>query len=432
MGRFGGGSLLNPFDPSFWADPYCHYPALLAEPPRLLPISFPAVLVARYCDVVNVMQDYERFSSSLPQLSLVAKLDPFAGTQTMLFSDPPVHTRLRRLVAPYFRPARINLLAVRIQALTDRLLDEIEYKGEFDAVSDLAYPLPLAIMAQLLGISIEHQPTLKAWSDQIFSSVRESLTLVGAALADHLDKSRSIAAIGKNDYSAIGAVESSLPNSNAEATEALRSYFAEEILRHRSAPGDDLISVLISARNEADALSSDELLALSLLLLFAGNETTTNLIANGLLALSNHPDQLGRLRSSGEAMMPNAVEEVLRYDSPVQMVRRLCTRDTKVGGTLVPAGAFVLVVLGAANRDPAQFHAPDTFDIARHPNDHVAFGDGIHACIGAHLARLQGRIALGSVIERFPNVRLREPDEPLRYQGSLLSRGLSSLPMLVG
>src|SRR6266478_464837 len=154
-------SLINPFDPSFWCDPYSHYPSLLAGPPRLLPLLLPTVLVARHRDVVDVLRDYGLFSSSSPQLSLLAKLDPFAGAQTMLFSDPPVHTRLKRLVTPCFRPGRINLLTLRIQTLTNQLLDNIESKAEFDAVSDLAYPLTLAIIAEILGIPIEHQPMLK-------------------------------------------------------------------------------------------------------------------------------------------------------------------------------------------------------------------------------------------------------------------------------
>jgi len=228
----------------------------------------------------------------------------------------------------------------------------------------------------------------------------------------------------------IGAIESSVHDSSADAIAALRSYFIEELSQRRASPGDDLISVLVSAQDETDTLRLDELLALVLLSLFAG-DTTTNLIANGLLALSSHPDQLRRLGLAPEVLTPNAVEEVLRYDSPVQMVMRFCTRDTHVGETTVPGGAVVLVLIGAANRDPAQFHAPDSFDIARHPNNHVAFGDGIHACIGAHLARLQGRIVLGSVVERFPRLRLSAPDQPLKYGGYLLSRGLTSLPMVI-
>jgi cytochrome P450 len=423
-------SLINPFDPSFWRDPYSHYPCLLAEPPRLLPLLLPTVLVARHRDVVNVLRDYELFSSSSPQLSVFAKLDPFASAQTMLFSDPPAHTRLRRLVAPYFRPGRINLLAPRIRTLTNHLLDNIESSAEFDAVNDLACPITLAIIAEILGIPIEHQPMLKALADRVFSSVRESLMRASVFLTDRLDTSGANGAIWRHDFFPIGAMESSVHDSSADAIVALRSYFIEEISHLRASPGDDLISALVSAQDETDTLRLDELLALVLLSLFAG-DTTTNLIANGLLALSTHPDQLRRLGLAPEVLTPNAVEEVLRYDSPVQMVMRFCTRDTHVGETTVPGGAVVLVLIGAANRDPAQFHAPDSFDIARHPNNHIAFGDGIHACVGAHLARLQGRIVLGSVVERFPRLRLSALDQPLKYGGYLLSRGLTSLPMVI-
>ena len=431
MGRASAGTLLNPFAASFWADPYSQYPTLLCEPPRLLPLIIPVVVVARYREVVEVLRDHARFSSTLPELDLLAKLDPFAGAQTALFSDPPAHTRLRRIIGSYFKPARIGSMAPHIQSVADQLLNRIEGNGEFDAVGDYAYALPTAVMAHMLGIPAEHQPMLRDWSDRVFSSIRERLTTVAAILADQLDNASSNGADWRSADSTIAALDACSPDSNVESSEALRNYFAEEISRRRVAPRDDLISVLLSARDEAGALNSDELLALTLLILFAGNETTTNLIANGLLALCRHPAAMSRLRRAGDAVMQHAVEEVLRYDSPVQMIRRSCTRDTNLGGTRVPAGAFVLVLLGAANRDPAQFYAADVFDVGRHPNDHVAFGDGVHACIGARLARLQGEIALRSVIERFSRLRLREPDAPLKYQGSLLSRGLSSLPMAI-
>src|SRR5712692_9909854 len=326
--------LINPFDPSFWRDPYSHYLSLLAGPPRLLPLLLPTVLVARHRDVVNVLRDHELFSSTSPQLSLLAKLDPFAGAQTMLFSDPPVHTRLRRLVTPYFRPGRINLPTQRIQTLTNQLLDNIESKAEFDAVGDLAYPLTLAIIAEILGIPMEHQPMLKAWSDQVFSSVRESLMLAGAFLTGRPDTSGSNGTTWRHDFFPICAIESSVHDSSADAIAALRSYFIEEISQRRAGPGDDLISVLVSGQDETDTLRLDELLALVLLWLFAG-DTTTDLIANGLLALSTHLDQLSRLELAPEVLTPNAVEEVLRYDSPVQMVMRFCTRDTHIGETAV-------------------------------------------------------------------------------------------------
>jgi len=176
---------------------------------------------------------------------------------------------------------------------------------------------------------------------------------------------------------------------------------------------------------------ADEVLALTLLIQFAGNDTTANLIANGLLAMCRHPKEMETVRTHPRSAMAPAIEEVLRWDSPVQMIRRYCTRGTNLGGTTIPAGTFVLVLLGAANRDPAHFCAPDVFDIGRHPNDHVAFGDGIHACVGARLARLQGEIALGTALERFPQLKLRESATPPRYEVSLLSRTLTSLPLSI-
>jgi len=200
MGPAEASSLPNPFDPSFWGDPYSYYPSLLAGPPRPLPLLLPTFLVARHCDVVNVLRDYELFSSRSSQLFRLAKLDPFAGAQTMLLSDPPVHTRLRRLVTPYFRPGRINFLASRIGTLTNHLLDNIESRAEFDVVSDLASPLTLAITAEVLGIPMEHQPMLKAWSDQVFQSVRESLMLTGVFLTGRLDMSGSNGTTGRHDF----------------------------------------------------------------------------------------------------------------------------------------------------------------------------------------------------------------------------------------
>jgi cytochrome P450 len=262
-----------------------------------------------------------------------------------------------------FRPGRVNLLTPRTQTFTSQLLDHIENKSEFDAVSDLAHPVTLEIIAELLGIPIEPQPMLKAWSDRVFSSVRESLMLAGAFLTCRLDTSGSNGAAWRRDFFPIRAIESSVPDSSADAIVALRSYFSEGISQRRATPGDDLISVLASAQGETDTLSLNELLALVLLLLFAG-DTTTNLIANGLVALSTHPDRLGRLRLVPEVLTSNAVEEVLRYDSPVQMVMRFCTRDTHIAETAVPGGAVVLVLISAATGTPRNF-IPRTALISR-------------------------------------------------------------------
>ena len=211
----------------------------------------------------------------------------------------------------------------------------------------------------------------------------------------------------------------------------LRAYFAAEIEKRRAAPSDDLVAALVAARDEAGALSEAELLAFVVLLLLAGNETTTNLIGNGMLALLRHPDQFERLRHDPE-LIPAAIEEMLRFDPPVQMTVRMAEQDTAIGGTDVARNSMVFVLLAAANRDPRQFPNPERFDVGRTPNDHVAFGEGIHFCLGAPLARLEGVIAIGSVIERFPKLRLSDPEAKLAYRGSLALRGLESLPLAIG
>jgi cytochrome P450 len=421
---------INPFDPSFWADPYSFYPALLAGPPRRLSLFFPTLLVTRYCDVVAVLGDPARFSSCVPRLPFISKLDPFGGAPTMLLSDPPVHTRLRKLATRYFRAATIDALGVRIRAITDILLDRIAAKGEFDGVLDLAVPLPVAINAEILGVPIEDQPMLKAWSDEIFASVRKSLAIAGAFVNGGAP-TPAFTDVGASPVApSLSVIDASIPETNADAMAALRDYFIRQIERRQARPGNDLVSAMVSAHDRG-AISRDELLALIMLLLFAGNETTTNLIANGLLALSSHCQQIEYLKSAPE-LIPCAIEEMLRYDSPTQMVMRYATDETHLAGTLIPSGAALLVMLGAANRDPAQFPEPERFDVARHPNQHVAFGSGIHSCIGSQLARLQGQIVIAALLERFPAFRLRDPEAPRHYSGSLLSRGLSRLPMVTG
>jgi len=387
----------NPFDPSFHADPYPHYRNLLAGPPRRLALRVPVVLVARYADVVAVTRDHATFSSAMPPFMFSRGPDPFGGALTMPFSDPPVHTRLRRMVARDFSPRRIALLAPRIVEVTQQLLEASGPGGRFEAMSALANQLPVVIIAEMLGVPSEHRERFRRWSDAVASN-----------------------GMGRNrDESAERGV--------AE----LREYLAEEIERRQFERGDDLISALVAARDDDEKLSSDELLAFVVLLLVAGNETTTNLIGNGLLALARNPDQYQRLRRD-PALIPSAIEEMLRYDSPVQMLLRFAQRDTEVGGTRIEAGAVVAVIFGAANRDPASFSEPERFDVAREPNDHLAFGDGIHFCIGAPLARLEARIAFEAMVERFGTIALAEPSVPLSYRGSFVTRGLRELPLSVG
>ncbi len=390
--------IYNPFDPKFLADPYRHYASLLAGPPRRVTMGLPAVLVARYADVVAVIRDHVRFSSVMPRYAIVSGADPL-GAPTMPFSDPPVHSRLRSLVARDFSPRRIAALATRIQEITCRLLDENVIGGRFDAMSALADQLPVMIIAEMLGVPAEHHARFRAWSDAVASN---NATTPGTPLDPEVRK----------------------------AVTALREYFAHEIERRRADPGDDLISALVAAHDSAEALSTKELLAFVLLLLLAGNETTTNLIGNGLLELARNPAEYQRLRRD-HTLIPSAVEEMLRYDSPVQTLMRFATMDTKVGGTPVEPGGLVAVLFGAANRDPAKFPEPERFNIARTPNDHVAFGEGIHFCLGAPLARLEARIAFETIVDRFTDLALAEPGQPLSYRGSFFTRGLRELRLVV-
>ncbi len=389
----------NPFDPSFLADPYPHYRPLLAGPPRRANFGLPVVLAARYGDVVTVLRDHSSFSSKIPPYAINPGGDPFGGAPTMPFSDPPVHSRLRRLVARDFSPRRIASLAPRIRELAATLLDESIHDGRFEAMSAFADQLPVIIIAEMLGVPAEDHARFRRWSDAVASN---TATMPGMAVSDEV----------------------------REGVAALREYFAREIEHRRREPGDDLVSALVAAHDQDEVLQSGELLAFVVLLLIAGNETTTNLIGNGLLALARNPDQYQRLRRE-PALIASAVEEMLRFDSPVQTLMRFAAADTSISGTPVEAGAMVAVLFGAANRDPAQFQDPDRFDVGRTPNDHLAFGEGIHFCLGAPLARLEARIAFEAIVERCAKIQLADPGAALSYRGSFITRGLRALPLAV-
>jgi cytochrome P450 len=388
----------NPFDPEYRANPYPSYRALRDGPPKQLNLFLPVTLIARYADVIAVLREYETFSSERPEVPGRELTDPFRGAPTIETADPPVHSRLRRLAAKAFTPSRIRGMEPRIRAIAAELLSHTPSGSGFEAITDFADPLPVRVIAEMLGVPDERQTQFKRWSDAIIASIA---VLPG----------------------------SPPPPGSIEASDALREFFTEEIYRRRRAPGDDLISVLVGALDDREALNAEELLAFVILLMIAGNETTTNLIGNGLLALGRNPDQLARLRREPQ-LMASAVEEMIRYDSPVHSTVRVARRDTNIGGTDVAARSIVMVLLSAANRDPLQFSEPDRFDIARQPNAHVGFGEGIHFCIGAPLSRLEASIAFEMVLERFPSLRLSSPEPALTYKGALSMRGVSSLPML--
>ncbi len=398
MNQAAENIYFNPWDPAFRANPYPHYKPLLAGPPRILDLFGPTAMVTRYADVTAALRDHAHFSSVRPRdPSEPNDEGPFAGARTVLFSDPPVHTRLRRLISRDFTPRRIRDLEPRIREIAKNLIDHAVGKGELEVMHGIANALPVMVIAEMLGVPPNQYQQFKHWSDTV---VTGDNTLPGTPLPDEFHA----------------------------ATKALRNYFIDEIDRRRKSPGTDLISALAAAHDDTEAMNADELLAFVLLLLLAGNETTTNLIGNGMLALGRNPAQMNLLRQTPE-LMPRAIEEILRYDGPVQSTIRFTKEDINLGGTDLPANQGCFIILAAANRDPVRFEDPDRFDITREPRDHVAFGEGIHFCIGAPLARMEGAIAIGAMLERFPRLSLADPAAPVTYKGSYFLRGLASLTM---
>ncbi|MBW3611577.1 MAG: cytochrome P450 [Actinobacteria bacterium] len=317
-----------------------------------------------------------------------------AARPSMLFSDPPDHTRLRGLVAKAFTPRTVEALRPQVLRLTDEVLDTIG-DGETDVMATLAFPLPVKVIGEMLGVPPADRP-------QFQGLVRASAASLEPFVSPEV-----------------------LATSNA-ATLEMEEYFRHLAVERRREPGPDLFSQLIAAEDDGDQLSELELLSSAILLFAAGFETTTNLIGNGLLALLRHPDQLERLRRD-PSLMPSAVEELLRYDSPVQVNGRIALDDVEVDGHPFPAGSTVLTLLGAANRDPRRFPDPHRLDVGRRDGASMSFGSGIHFCLGAALARLEGQVVFGRLLERYSRIELLD-DSP-RYRDSITLRGLAELPV---
>jgi cytochrome P450 len=309
-------------------------------------------------------------------------------------SDPPDHTRLRRLVTKGFTPRRIDALAPRIQQITDELLDAMlaEPSRRADLVAAFAFPLPMTVICDLLGVPELDRDAFRRWSNEM--------------------------------------VARTSPEAEARAYEEMPAYLAELIAAKRARPGDDLLSALIHAADaDGDRLSPEELIGMSVLLLIAGHETTVNLIGNGMRALFSHPDQLTALRADF-GLLDGAIEEMLRYDGPVETCTdRLALEDVEIGGVTIPAGSTVLITMADADRDPARFKDPDRFDIRRDARGHIAFGHGLHYCLGAPLARLEGRIAFRTLLERCPDLAQDADEADLPWMPGLLIRGVRRLPV---
>jgi cytochrome P450 len=388
--------------PEFFQDPYPFYRALRAGGPVQWSELGQNWEVFGYTDVATALRDPRLVAdrSSLffnwmdpERRAALAPLERIHQGM-MLFADPPNHTRLRGLVNKAFTPRVVEGLRARIQAVVDELLAGPAATGAMDVIAALAQPLPVIVIAELLGVPTEDRVRLKEWS---------------AAFA---------AFIGGQ-----AGVENVPEWANAGIL-ALSDYFRAVIERRRVEPGNDLISALLAAEERGDVLSENELLATCILVLIAGHETTTNLIGNGLLALLRHPEQRALLRD-GPALIRNAIEEFLRYDSPVQLTSRLTVEPLELGGQQLEAGRFVDLWLGAANHDPDQFPDPDVLDLRRAENRHLAFGYGPHFCVGAPLARLEGQIALATLLDRFPAMTL--VPEPLAYLETTVFRALKRL-----
>lgn len=389
--------------PEVVQDPYAYFARLREVDPVHWNERWGGWLVTRYDDVVRAFRDPERLSSDR-MAHFVRELSPQDRerltvliryfSRWLVFTDPPYHTRVRMLVNKAFTPTSVERLRPRVREIVHGLLDHVEPKGRMAFIREFAFHLPVIVISEYMGVPPEDREQVKEWSD-------ETSRIFFIRADDPERRERSQAGLVK-----------------------LLEYFEPLIHARRKDPRDDLISALVQAEERGDLLSHDELLATCTVLLFAGHETTTNLLANGLLALLQHRDQWDLLRHN-PALVRSAVEELLRYDGPVKATFRWAKVDVEMGGKTIRAGDRMLLVLASANRDPEKFTNPDDLDITRSPNPHVAFGHGIHICLGAPLARVEAQEAFGALAERLPNLRLS--DQELRYHPTLVSRALEEL-----
>jgi cytochrome P450 PksS len=398
---------VNLASPAFKANPYPFYARLRAQAPVYrvtLPDGQTTWLVTRYDDVVAVLKD-ERFAKdranalTAEQLARQPWMPGFAKplTRNMLDLDEPHHARLRGLVSKAFTPRLVEQMRGRVQALTDRLLDRVQGRGRFDLIREFALPLPATVIAEMLGVPAADRHKFRRWTNALLAA-------------------------GASRWGIVLAIP--------PLWQFLR-YARQLIQARRAQPRDDLVSALTRAKEAGDQLSTDELLAMIILLLVAGHETTVNLIGNGTLALLQHPDQMARLRDAPSLLRP-AVEELLRFASPVETAtERFAREEVTIAGVTIPRGEMVGAVIASANRDERQFADPDRLDITREPNRHLSFGLGAHFCLGAALARLEGQIAIGTLLRRAPGLRLAVEPGALRWRPGLVLRGLKALPVEV-
>ena len=394
-------SLYQLLDPEVLADPYPLYARLRSEDPVHWDPFLHAWVVTRYEDVLTVLHDYSADRTPSPeQLTAMglSDLNPIAAVmcKQMLFLDAPAHTRLRGLSSTAFSPRRVELLRAHIQEIADRLLDAAIPGGTMEVMDEFANPLPAIVTAEMLGVPVEDHGELKRWSAdfaEMLGNFQHNPDRVPRVL---------------------------------KSVEEMTEYFRRAITEQRRSPREGLIHALLTAEIDGDRLSEEEVVANCIVTMVGGQETTTNLIGNGLLTLLRHPAELARLRDD-PSLMPSAVEELLRYESPSQHTARMAPSDRELGGRTIRKRQAVIAVMGAANRDPERFPDPDRLDLARPSNRHVAFGWAAHFCFGAPLARLEGQIAFETLLRRLPGIALAPG--PLFWRENLGLRGLKALPV---
>ena len=385
--------------PAELADPWPVLAALRESGPvrRVDPrLGVPVWVVARYDDVLAALSDPRLSNDPHHAVALRSLLRGDFLSRSMIGVDPPEHTRLRRLVSKAFTARRVEALRPRVRQITDALLDRITPRGTAELIGEFALPLPITVIGELLGVPDADRERFRAWTDEVLDQPFDP----------HQDMARV-----------------------AAARERMHGYLADLVEDKRTRPADDLLTDLVEATDEGERLDAQELLAMTFLLLVAGYVTTVNLIGNGTLALLRHPDQLDRLRAE-PALVPQAVEELLRFDGPVNPgLTRYAVEDLEIGGVSIPRGEVVLLAVAAADRDPDRFPQPDSLDVAATGPGHLAFGHGVHYCLGAPLARLEGQIAFTELLARLPDLTLAVGEDELQWSAGGVLRGLKELPV---
>lgn len=389
-------------DQEFIRNPFPAYKDIREKDPVyrfLMPNGHPAWIITKYKDAVKILND-SRFVTNYPgnPEASEAKVPPHQEiiSRNLLSVNPSDHRRLRRLVQKAFTPRMVEQLRGRIEEITNQLLDNVQDKGEMNLIDDFAFPLPIIVICEMLGVPIEDQDKFRRWSDVIMQGVNN-------------------------------------PNFSQQSEKVMIEfvdYLKELIANRRKDLQQDLISDLISVEDDGDVLTEHELYALVFVLIIAGHETTVNLIGNGVLALLEHPEQLDKLKNNPE-LIHSALEEILRYNGPAEVSNiRFATEDVEFGGKHIKKGELLFIALSSANRDSEQFINPDTLDITRDANNHIAFGKGVHYCLGAPLARLEGEIAINTLLRRMPALRLKTEQSLLEWRSGMIIRGVKEVPLL--